>query len=161
MEQRTNSPYARRDRPVLAVIGATLGATLLFIAARFVIGDPLRARAGPWLKRMEAGFNQNAFSYLLAIRLTPVFPFWIVNLVPAFLGVKAWTYLAATFIGIIPVTCAFVLVGDGLGAVLDAGGAPTLGTVLDARVIAALLAIAMIFLTPPIVRALRRRRAGS
>jgi uncharacterized membrane protein YdjX (TVP38/TMEM64 family) len=138
---------------VLAVAGATAGATAVFVAARFVIGDALRARAGPWLKRMEAGFNRNAFSYLLAIRLLPVFPFVIVNLVPAFLGVRLGTYVAATLIGIIPVTCALVLVGHGLGAVLDAGGKPT----LDPWVLAALAGIGVLVLVSVAVRARRRR----
>ena len=58
-----------------------------FLAARYVFHDYLRAKAGPALRRMEAGFNENALSYLLFLRLVPLFPFWLVNLVPAFLGV--------------------------------------------------------------------------
>jgi hypothetical protein len=57
------------------VIGATAGATALFLAARFVLGDVLRAKAGPWLAKMEAGFNEDALSYLLVLRLIPAFPY--------------------------------------------------------------------------------------
>lgn len=143
---------------LLAVVGATAGATLVFLAARYIFAGALRGRAGPWLGRMEAGFNRNAFRYLLALRLTPVVPFWLVNLVPAFLGVPVATFAAATFIGIIPLTFAFALVGDGLGAVLDAGGNPTLGNVVDTRVVVALVALALAVLAPPLLRWLRAKR---
>jgi uncharacterized membrane protein YdjX (TVP38/TMEM64 family) len=72
---------------ICVVIGATVGATAVFLIAKTALGEPLRARAGPWLRRMEGGFRENAFNYLLVLRLIPLFPFWLVNLVPAFLGV--------------------------------------------------------------------------
>ena len=56
------------------VVGATVGATVLFIAAKTSLGDPLRAKAGPWLQKMEEGFQENALSYLLVLRLVPIFP---------------------------------------------------------------------------------------
>ena len=64
----------------LTVIGATVGATLLFVIARSAFGDLLRQRAGPFLARMAEGFRKDAFSYLLFLRLVPAFPFWAVNL---------------------------------------------------------------------------------
>ena len=141
---------------LLAVAGATAGATVLFLAARFVFGTALRTRAGPWLRRMEAGFNKDAFSYLLALRLTPVFPFWIVNLVPAFLNVRTDTYVLATLIGVMPATLVFVLIGHGLGAALDSG--EPLTAALNGWVIAALVGLALLVLIPPVVRQLRARR---
>ncbi|HYE53038.1 MAG TPA: VTT domain-containing protein, partial [Azospirillaceae bacterium] len=86
------------------VAGATLGATLLFLAARTALGDLLRARAGPWMARLEEGLRRDALSYLLFLRLVPAFPFWLVNLVPAFLGVRLSTFVLGTFLGIIPGT---------------------------------------------------------
>ena len=65
------------------VIGATLGATMIFLAAKTALGDALKSKAGPWLKKMEGGFRENAFNYLLVLRLVPLFPFFVVNLVPA------------------------------------------------------------------------------
>lgn len=144
---------------VLAAVGATMGATVLFVAARFAAGEPLRARAGPWLKRMEEGFNKNAFSYLLALRLTPVFPFWIVNLVPAFLGVRTDIYVLATLIGVLPATCVYVLIGHGLGTALDSG--QPISAALNGWVIAALLGLALLVLVPPAVRHLRSHRTRS
>ena len=66
------------------------------------MGAALRDRAGPWLQRLEGGLRRDAFSYLLVLRLVPLFPFWLVNLVPAFLGVPLPTFALATFLGIIP-----------------------------------------------------------
>src|SRR3546814_8536324 len=80
----------------------SIGAAVLFVAARTALGGLLRAKAGPFLKKMEAGFRENALSYLLVLRLIPVFPFFIVNLVPAFLGVRLRDFVIATFVGIIP-----------------------------------------------------------
>ncbi len=102
------------------VVGATLGATLLFVIAKTTFGDPLKARAGPWLKKLEAGFQGNAFSYLLVLRLIPLFPFWLVNIAPAFLGVRLRSYVAATFIGIMPGTFVYASVGSSLSRLVDA-----------------------------------------
>ncbi|MDF1719515.1 MAG: TVP38/TMEM64 family protein [Minwuia sp.] len=141
-----------------AVIGATIGATGIFLAARTALGDTLRKKAGPSLKRMEDGFRENAFNYLLFLRLVPVFPFFIVNLVPAFLGVRVGTFIAATLIGIIPGTFVFAQVGRGLDSVLATGGEPDLSTVLTADVIIALVALAVLSVLPIIVKRIRRKR---
>ena len=79
---------------LLSVVGATSGAVALFLIARSALGAALRDRAAPWLQRLEAGFRRDAFSYLLVLRLVPLFPFWLVNLVPAFLG-RASAHLRA------------------------------------------------------------------
>ena len=84
---------------MIVVIAATIGATVVFLIARTALGDSLRERAGPWLRKMEQGFQDNALSYLLTLRLIPIFPFFVVNLVPAFLGVRLSTYVLATGIG--------------------------------------------------------------
>src|SRR5471030_2459530 len=85
----------------IVVVGATLGAIIIFLVARTAFGDVLRARAGPFIRKLEDGFRANALSYLLVLRLIPIFPFWLVNLVPAFLGVALWTFILGTFLGII------------------------------------------------------------
>jgi len=133
---------------LLAVIGATIGATAIFLAARTALGDALRARAGAGLKRIEQGFGENAFNYLLVLRLVPLFPFFLVNLAPAFLGVRLRTYVAATFIGIVPATFVFASLGNGLGAVFDAGRDPDLGLVFEPRIIGPILALAVLALVP-------------
>lgn len=133
---------------LIVVVGATLGATGLFLIARTALGDVLRAKAGPFLARMEEGFRENALSYLLVLRLIPLFPFWLVNLVPAFLGVSTTHYVIGTFFGIIPGTFVFASVGNGLGALLDAGEDPNLGVIFQPEVLGSLVALALLSLLP-------------
>ncbi len=132
----------------LVVVGATIGATCLFLAARTGLGEPLRRRASPGLKRMEAGFRENALSYLLVLRLVPLFPFWLVNLVPAFLGVNLRTYVIGTFFGIIPGTFVFASIGNGLGSVLDRGMTPDLGIIFRVDILVPLIGLAVLALIP-------------
>jgi uncharacterized membrane protein YdjX (TVP38/TMEM64 family) len=103
-----------------SVIGATLGATLLFLIAKSSFGETLAQKAGPWLAKLRDGFRENAMSYLLFLRLVPAFPFFIVNLAPAVLGVPLKIFFIATLFGIIPATAAFTNIGAGLGSVIDA-----------------------------------------
>jgi uncharacterized membrane protein YdjX (TVP38/TMEM64 family) len=104
----------------LSVIAASIGATLIFLVARSSLGEPLAERAGPWLERFRTGFQENALSYMLFLRLVPVFPFWVVNLAPALLGVRLRDFVLGTAIGIIPGTFAFAFAGQGLGSVFQA-----------------------------------------
>ena len=143
------------------VIGATAGATVLFLAARFVLGDVLRAKAGPWLSKMEAGFNEDALSYLLVLRLIPAFPFFIVNLVPAFLGVSLRTFVIATFLGIIPGTFVFASIGAGLGSIFDSAQELSLKGALTPQVITALVGLALLSLLPVVYKKIKARRAVS
>jgi uncharacterized membrane protein YdjX (TVP38/TMEM64 family) len=142
---------------VLSVTGATIGAVAIFLVARTALGSSLRDRAGPWLKRMEAGFREDAFSYLLVLRLIPLFPFWLVNLVPAVLGVRLPTFALATLIGIIPGSLVYTSVGNGLGAVLDHGGEPDLGLILKPQVLGPLLGLAALALLPVLYRRWKAR----
>ncbi|MDP6365306.1 MAG: TVP38/TMEM64 family protein [Nitrospinota bacterium] len=130
------------------LVGATAGATALFIIAKTSLGEILRERAGPWLKRMEEGFGENALSYLLVLRLVPLFPFFVVNLVPAFLGVRLSTYIIGTFLGIIPGTAVFASVGAGLGSIFDGGEAFSLQGVLTPQIIAGMTGLALLALIP-------------
>ena len=141
-----------------AVIGATLGAVAVFLAARSAIGDYLRAKAGPGLKRMEEGFRRNAFSYLLVLRIVPIFPFWLVNLVPAFCDVSLRTYALATLIGIIPGCFVFASVGNGLGALLDRGETPDLMIIFHWDILLPILGLAVLALLPIVIRRLQGER---
>ena len=103
---------------LMTVFAATIGATILFLIAATSLGEPLRKKAGPKLKKLEDGFAENALSYLLFLRLVPAFPFWLVNIAPAFLGVKLSTYVIGTFVGIIPGTFVFAFLGGGLDSII-------------------------------------------
>jgi uncharacterized membrane protein YdjX (TVP38/TMEM64 family) len=140
------------------VIAATVGATIVFLIARTALGDSLRRRAGPGLRRMEAGFRENALNYLLFLRLIPVFPFWLVNLVPAFLGVPLATYVVATLIGIIPGSLVYASVGNGLGAVFESGGTPDLGVIFDPEIILPIVGLAVLAILPVAYKKIRARQ---
>jgi uncharacterized membrane protein YdjX (TVP38/TMEM64 family) len=141
------------------VIGATVGATALFIIAKSALGDFLRAKAGPWLQKMEAGFRDNALSYLLVLRLVPLFPFFVVNLVPAFLGVPLSTYVIGTFFGIIPGVFVFASVGAGLGSIFDKGETFSASGILTPQIVIALIGLAVLALIPVIYKKMKARSA--
>lgn len=145
---------------LIVVVGATIGATALFLIARTAVGSFLEAKAGPFVQKMEEGFRQNALSYLLAMRLIPLFPFWLVNLVPAFLGVSTTTYVVATFFGIIPGTFVYASVGNGLGALLDAEGSTEslLMTIFQPQFLAPLIGLAALAVLPVIYKKYQNRR---
>lgn len=131
---------------LLTVVAATLGATLVFLFARILFGADALERFGPAAASMTAGVRRNAASYLLVLRLVPVFPFFLVNLVPALIGVPLRTYVATTFIGIIPATAVFSVTGAGLGAVLDRGETLSPASILTPEIIAGLCGLALLSL---------------
>lgn len=141
------------------VIAATIGATLLFIAAKTALGDFLRAKAGPAIRNMEAGFRENELSYMFVLRLVPLFPFFLVNLAPAFLGVSPRTYVIATLFGIIPGTFVYTLVGNGLGAVFDSGGTPDLGVIFKPEILFPILGLALLALIPALYKRIQRTKS--
>ena len=126
----------------LTVIGATIGATLIFLFAKTIFGENALDRFGAPAARLAENIRRNAGSYLLVLRLVPLFPFFLVNLAPAFVGVPILTYVLTTFFGIIPGTVVFSLAGAGLGSVLDQGGALTPGSILTPEIIAGLVGLA-------------------
>ncbi|MEO0982511.1 MAG: VTT domain-containing protein [Pseudomonadota bacterium] len=106
------------------VLGATLGASLLFAATKTSLGSVLRDIAGPFLEKMRSEFNQSPFSYMFALRLIPIFPFAVVNIAPGLLGAKYRDYLITTFFGVIPGTMAYTWIGSAIkSTVLEAAEA--------------------------------------
>jgi len=166
----------------LTVIAATLGAVAVFLIARTAFGESLAARAGAWLDRLRAGFQEDALHYLLFLRLVPVVPFWLANLAPALLGMKLGQYSLATFIGIIPGTYAFAVIGSGLDSIItrqqqifadclqrQQAGAGTgevcqlrldTGALITPEMLAALAALGFIALMPVAIKKWRRASKG-
>lgn len=103
-----------------AMIGATAGATVLFFVAKTALGEWLARRGGSLAERLAGDFREDAFNYILFLRLVPLFPFWIINLVPALCGASVTHFVAATAIGIVPATFAFALLGAGLDSAVAA-----------------------------------------
>jgi uncharacterized membrane protein YdjX (TVP38/TMEM64 family) len=145
---------------ILAVLAATAGATLLFLATKTSLGDCLHAYAGPWLAKVERGFADNQWSYLLMMRLFPAIPFFIANLVPAFLGVPLSVFVITTFVGIIPATVIFSTVGAGLGSVLQTSTELSLHSLMTPQVKVAMVGLAVLAAMPIAVKFLRRRNAA-
>ena len=127
-----------------AVIGATLGATAIFLAARGGLGG-LAQRAGRFAGKLEAGFRADAFNYLLVLRLVPIFPFWLVNLVPALVGVRLPTYVLATFLGIVPGTFVYASLGNGLGSLVEE---PDLAIIFRPSLLVPIVGLALLALVP-------------
>jgi uncharacterized membrane protein YdjX (TVP38/TMEM64 family) len=137
-----------------AILGATLGATGIFLATRAGLGG-LAQRAGPFVGKLEAGFRADAFNYLLVLRLVFIFPFWLVNLVPALVGVRLSTFILATFLGIIPGTFVYASFGNGLGNVV---GEPGLGVLLRLNVLGPIVGLVVLALIPVGYRRWRTKR---
>ena len=122
--------FGRWVGTALVVLAATVGATLVFLAARYLFADAARSRLGTLGQRINAGFTENAFSYLLFLRLVPLFPFFLVNLAPAFTGIPLRTYVLATLIGIVPGTFVYVNLGRALGRIDSLQGLVSQDTLL-------------------------------
>ncbi|NGX55179.1 MAG: Mercuric reductase [Chlamydiae bacterium] len=140
------------------VTGATIGSSIIFLAARSAIGDFLEKRAGPFLKKMEKGFKKNAWSYLLFLRFIPVFPFWLVNIAPAFFGVSFLTYLWTTFVGIIPGAYVFTQTGAGLGAIFASDQKFSINSILNIQLKIALVVLGIFALFPIVVKKILEKR---
>ena len=144
---------------VLAVVGSSVGAVALFLAVRHHLADAIAARGGRFLERVRAGLERDGFSYLLAIRLVPAFPFWLVNLAAALSGMRLLPYAGATLLGVVPATFVYASIGAGIGTVLAGGGTPDLGVIFSPRVLGPLVALAALSLVPVAWRHWRRSDA--
>jgi uncharacterized membrane protein YdjX (TVP38/TMEM64 family) len=144
----------------VVVISATIGALGIFLIARYALADYFREKAGKAGSRMEEGFQANALSYMLFLRLVPLFPFWLVNLVPAFLHVRARTFAIGTFVGIIPGSAVFCSVGNGLGAVFEAGGeiVPK-DIILKPEILMPIIGLAVLSLVPIVYKKMTANKA--
>ena len=146
--------------PAAAVIicAATIGATIIFIAARTVLNEFFIKRTTVFMTKLEAGFRKNAFSYLLALRLIPAVPFWVVNIVPALLGMRLNQYVLATFIGITPGTIIYVSVAKSFDSLLSGGQNPDLSVLSKPAIIAPLFALGLLSLFPALWKRLRTHK---
>tara|TARA_B100000963_G_scaffold230996_1_gene201572 strand:+ start:2998 stop:3753 length:756 start_codon:yes stop_codon:yes gene_type:complete len=140
------------------ICAATIGATVVFIAARTVLNEYFIKRTTGFMAKLEAGFQKNAFSYLLALRLIPVVPFWVVNIVPALLGMRVKHYMLATFIGITPGTLIYVWVAKSFDILLSRGQIPDLSELNKPATIVPLFALGLLSLIPALWKRQRERQ---
>ncbi len=147
---------------IMVAISATAGAAAIFLAARSAFGDFLRDKVSARVKNLAEGFEKDAFGYLLVLRLAPIFPFFVINIAPALFKVPLRTYVAATFLGILPGTFAYAYLGEGIDSVIDAahkaGRDIDVGDIVTPQIIAAFATLAIVAAIPTIIRAIRGRR---
>ena len=139
------------------VFSATLGATILFLAIKLALADWVKHKAGKRVQQMQVGLQENAFYYLLILRLIPLFPFWLVNVVPALLDIPLTTFISATLIGIIPGSFIYTYVGYGLGTVFDANQEPHLNIIFQPNIFLPLLGLAILSILPVVYKHYKRR----
>lgn len=140
------------------VISATIGATLIYLAAKTALRETLVQKAGPWLQKVEAEFKENEISFMLLMRLVPAVPFFAINLAAALIGVRLTTYVWTTLIGIIPGSGVYTSVGVGLDEIIARGEVPGAGLLTDPKIIGPILGLCVLAALPIIVKKLRARR---
>lgn len=147
----------------LVAVGATIGASILFMATRSAFGSFLRQRVDGVVKKLADGFRENAFGYLFVIRLAPVFPFFVVNIAAALFDISLARFVAATFFGILPGTYAYAYLGQSVDSVLvaaqEAGRQAQISDLVTREITLAFFALAVVALIPTIVKQVRQRRS--
>jgi len=141
-------------------VGASVGAGLLFLIARGLLGPFCEAKFGRRIARLRPGLERDGFAYLLALRLMPVFPFWLVNLAPALIGMRFWPYMAATVIGMVPTSFVLAAIGAGLSANLASGRPPSAAMLLRPEILLPLAALAVLAVMPSLWRQFLSRGRG-
>lgn len=141
-----------------AVTSATIGASILFVVAASSFGARLRHRAESWIGKLQAGFRKDSFRYLLMLRLIPVVPFFVVNLVSPMLGVPLRTFVASTFLGSAPGSFVYASFGSGLSAVLDSNRAFSPTQIMTPEIMLALAGLAALIGAPLVYRKLRSEK---
>lgn len=142
------------------VIAATIGAIAIFLAARAGFGarfaEGIQNSSGA-IARLQAGLRENEWSVLFLMRLVPAIPFFLANLIPAFMGVKLHRFAITTFLGIIPAALVFTSIGSGLGEVFARGETPDLSLIFAPHILGPILGLAALSALPIVIKALRKK----
>ena len=151
----TGFVFGRWVGTLLVVLAATAGATAVFLAARYIFADAARRRLGALGARINAGFTENAFNYMLFLRLVPLFPFFLVNLAPAFTSIPLRTFVLATFVGIIPGSFVFVNLGQTLGRIESLQG------LVSVETLGAFALLGLFALVPILIKKFKSKSAAA
>jgi len=144
---------------LLTVFAATAGATIIFLAARWGLGEKLAAKMDASegkVKHLKEGLKENEISVLFLMRLVPAIPFFVANLLPALVGVKLRNFVFTTFFGIIPGTAVYTWVGAGLGEVFARGETPDLGIIFEPHILGPILGLSALALLPILLKKFRK-----
>ena len=142
---------------LMSIVATIVGSIALFFAARTAFYDLFRARTGAALARLEDGFRRDGFSYLVFLRIVPVFPSWLTTIVSALLGVKPTIFISGTLIGIVPGCFIFAGIGADFGLLFRNGETPDLGAIFQVRTLLPLLGLGVLALLPVLYRRWQRR----
>lgn len=134
----------------LIVISATIGASVIFLVAKTALGESLRDKAGPFYKKVEKNMQENAFHYMLFMRLVPVVPFFIANILPALFNIKLRDFFITTLVGIIPGTIVYTNIGRELGTI------ESLNDLVSPEILGAFALLGLFALIPTIIKFFRK-----
>ena len=140
----------------LSAVSATIGAAIIFLAARTAFGDLLQRKAGERIQKLREGFQADSFNYLLFVRLAPIFPFWLINLAPALFGMRLGPYVLATVIGILPGTFAYAYFGQGISSAIDMEG-----SLLSPQLLIGFGVLGLAALLPIVLKRIRQARRSA
>ena len=143
------------------ITGATIGATIIFLAARWGLGDKLSAKmdgSDGAVKKIKTAIDENQWEALFLIRLVPAVPFFVANLVPALVGVPVVRFVVSTFLGIIPGAVVYTSVGAGLGEVFARGETPNLGIIFEPHILLPILGLCVLAALPILIKAVRGKK---
>ncbi|OAN86086.1 TVP38/TMEM64 family protein [Sulfitobacter geojensis] len=146
---------------VFNVTGATLGAILIFLAARMGLGNRLKEKmdaSDGMVAKINKGIDENQWSMLFFIRLVPAVPFFVANLIPAFVGVPLFRFAVSTFLGIIPGSLVYTSVGAGLGEVFARGETPNLGIIFEPHILLPILGLTALSVLPVLIKAVTGKK---
>lgn len=144
------------------MLGATIGAIFIFLAARRGIGEKLVAKmeaSAGIAHRLKAGIDRNQWEMLFLMRLLPAVPFFVANLIPALVAVPLYRFVITTFFGIMPGALVYTSVGAGLGEVFTRGETPDLGVIFEPQIIAPILGLCLLSVLPIVIKSLRGGKA--
>lgn len=153
--------FATFPGALINVASATIGAVIIFMAARWGLGEKLAAKmegSEGAVKKIKDGIDENQWSMLFLIRLVPAVPFFIANLVPALVGVPLSRFAISTFFGIIPGGVVYTSVGAGLGEVFARGETPNLGIIFEPQILLPILGLCVLAALPIVIKALRGKK---
>ena len=152
--------FATFPGSLINITAATIGATLIFLAAKWGLGERLAARmeaSEGAAKRIKDGIDENQWSVLFLMRLVPAVPFFVANIIPALVGVSLWRFVVTTFFGIIPGGVVYTSVGAGLGDVFARGESPNLGIIFEPQILLPILGLCVLAALPIVIKAYRRK----
>ena len=144
---------------LFVVTAASIGASIIFLVTRFALADTLAQKNTAWVDKLRDGFQNNAFSYLLTLRLIPIVPFFILNLVPALLNMRLVSFFVATFIGIIPGSFVYSLSGAGLSSVFESGEEFSISGIITPEVLFALIGLGLMSILPVVYKKIKSKKS--